>query len=117
MKKLVILVVVGVGLFKAYGFYKVESLPPIYDHPYVVVYGRDSCGFTQRTRSALEEAGINFEYYSVDDKSVADTLHKRMEQSGIDARRYLLPVVDVNNTIEIRPDNSDLIQKASGITL
>ena len=83
MKKLVILVVVGVGLFKAYGFYKVESLPPIYDHPYVVVYGRDSCGFTQRTRSALEEAGINFEYYSVDDKSVADTLHKRMEQSGI----------------------------------
>ena len=29
----------------------------------------------------------------------------------------VLPVVDVNNTIESRPDNSDLIQKASGIML
>jgi len=83
---------------------------PLSEEPYVVVYGRNSCGFTQQTISDLEKSGIPFEYKIVDDRSVANLLHSRMEASGIDTRRYNLPVVDVNNHFSIRPKSSSVIE-------
>lgn len=82
---------------------------PLYNEPYVVVYGRNSCGFTQQTLRDLKQSGIPFEYKIVDDKSVADILHSRMKNSGISTRRYNLPVIDVNNNISIRPGSNEII--------
>lgn len=115
MKKLFLLALVVVIGYKALVPQQRESVKPLYDHSYVVVYGRDSCGFTQSTIKALRQAGIKFEYMNVDDKVVADALHSRMQSMGMDTGYYLLPVVDVNNSLSIRPKNKELIARAGSI--
>jgi glutaredoxin len=92
-------------------------MPPLHDQPYLIVYGRDSCGFTQQTLQELRDAGIAHQYQSVDDREVADVLHARMKQQGLDTGYYLLPVVDLNNTISIRPDNAKLLAQARELHL
>lgn len=107
---LIILILAGFGYQGWNKFSPLFTKPePLYDEPYIVVYGRNSCGFTQQTLSDLKISGIPFEYKIVDDRSVADLLHGRMNDSGIDTRRYNLPVVDVNNNFSIRPKSSAII--------
>lgn len=84
------------------------KITPLYSEPYVVVYGRQSCGFTQQTLKDLKRSNIPFEFKTVDDQSVADQLHSRMRSSGIDTRRYNLPVVDVSNDLSVRPKFSSI---------
>ena len=84
----------------------ITKAEPLYAEPYVVVYGRKTCGFTQQTMKDLRLKNIPFEFKVVDDKAVADVLHSRMRSSGIDTRRYNLPVVDVNNNMTIRPSSN-----------
>jgi glutaredoxin len=110
-KVLILLILVGAGY---QGWVKLSpaytKADPLYDKPYVVVYGRNSCGHTQNTLKELKKAGVPFEYQIVDDKSVADLLHARMESSGIDTGRYNLPVVDVSNDFSIRPATASIIE-------
>ena len=109
MKKLfILLLLVGAWKIIPHSFSRTE---PLYDEPYVVVYGRDSCGFTQKTLKDLKAAGITYEYKLVDDQSVADLLHSRMTDSGLDITRYNLPVVDVNNNLYTRPEFNEIIKK------
>ncbi len=111
MKKLFILIlVIGAGQFawKKYS-HEFTRTDPLYTEPYVVVYGRNSCGFTRKTMKDLKQAGITYIYKSVDDRAEADILHSRMEESGLEIRRYNLPVVDVNNNISVRPDSSSIV--------
>ena len=110
MKKLIILAVLAFGAYQVWVKYG-DSVQPIYDEPYIAVYGRDSCGFTQRTLSEIRASGANYHYFSVDDRNVADTLHARMESAGISTRRYNLPVVDVNGDISVRPAVSEALSK------
>jgi hypothetical protein len=79
--------------------------------PHVIVYGRERCGITQRTRSELQRAGVPFEYKSVDHPGVGDELHPRMEAAGLDTRRYGLPVVEVNGEMLIRPKPAAIAEK------
>ena len=90
---------------------------PLYNEPYVVVYGRNSCGFTQQTLKDLKNSGIPFKYENVDDKYVADLLHSRMRKSGIDTRRYNLPVVDISNSMSVRPNTNSIIETYEDSTL
>jgi hypothetical protein len=112
MKKLLILAVLVAAGYQGWNQYSVavNKPEPLYDEPYVVVYGRNSCGFTQQTLKELRQSGIPHKYEIVDDKAVADLLHGRMRKSGIDTRRYNLPVVDVNNHITIRPGTNSIIE-------
>ena len=104
MKKLIILIVIGFGAFQAWGKYgPSNNVEPIFTEPYVAVYGRNSCGWTKKMLKDLKSSNINYRYFEVDEKSVANNLHKRMENSGISTRRYNLPVVDVNGSLSIRP--------------
>jgi len=96
---------------------QVHNLPPLYDTPYLVVYGRDSCSLTQNTLRQLRNAGIVHHYEIVDDPQVAGLLHARMRQSGIDTRRYMLPVVDLNSKITVQPDNGKMIAQADKLGL
>ncbi|HYQ38462.1 MAG TPA: hypothetical protein VER09_05930 [Pseudomonas sp.] len=89
-----------------------ETNAPLYAEPYLAVYGRDSCGYTQATLRQLNQAGIRYRFQSVDDPAVADLLHRRMRNAGLEVRSYLLPVVDLNNAITVHPDNGALLAQA-----
>ena len=64
----------------------------------------------KKTLKELNKARVPFKYQIVDNKSVADLLHTRMESSGIDTRRYNLPVVDVSNNFSIRPSIRSILE-------
>mgnify|MGYP000208562918 CR=1 FL=1 len=110
MKNILVLAIVFFGCFQMWERYA-NSPEPIYDEPYVAVYGRDSCSFTKRMISSLKSKGVNYHYFIVDDKSVASELHTRMESAGLSTRRYNLPVVDVNGDILVRPTLSEVLSE------
>ncbi|THT95973.1 hypothetical protein E9531_16900 [Lampropedia puyangensis] len=116
-KNLLIIAIVAVVGYQAWGWVQTKRVPPLHDQAYLVVYGRDSCGFTQQTLKDLRAAGIPHQYQSVDDRQVANVLHTRMKQHGISTKRYDLPVVDLNNAFSIRPDNSQLVAQARKLPL
>ena len=103
MKKLLLLAIMVFGGFQAWQKFNHTPLDPLYDEPYIAVYGRNSCGFTQNMLSKLKKQGFSYRYFIVDDQQVANSLHARMESSGLSTRRYNLPVVDVNGKLMIRP--------------
>lgn len=117
MKHLVVVVVIAFCGYKVWERYNAPELMPLYDQPYVVVYGRESCGFTKQAIQALEQADMDYEFFSVDDRAVADELHSRMKISGLDASYYLLPVIDLNNSLSVRPKNAELVEQAKQLSL
>jgi glutaredoxin len=119
MKKLLIILILVIGGYQAWNTLKHKSsfVEPLYDESYVVVYGRNSCGYTHKMIKDLERAGIPYEYEIVDEKEVSDVLHKRMNDSSIDTRRYYLPVVDVNGHLTVRPKSSEVIQNYEASSL
>jgi len=112
MKKILVLAYLSFGIYK-YGPLVTggNEVVPLYDHPYVIVYGRDSCGWTSFMRKQLVRSGIPFEYRIVDDWQVAEPLQERMAAAGLDVRRYSLPVVDVSGLISIRPEPQEVISE------
>ena len=104
--------VFGFGIYKGIAHFNKEELTPLKPTPYMVVYGRDKCGNTQATMQELNEAGIRYEYQSVDEAGVSDALHHRMTLAGLDTSYYLLPVVDLNNHLLIHPDDQKLVLDA-----
>lgn len=115
MKHLIVIALLAFAGYKGWERFNKPELLPLYDQPYVAVYGRESCGFTTRTLKALKQAGIDAEFMDIDDRAVADELHSRMKLAGIDASYYLLPVVDLNNSLSIRPPDQQLVEKAKAI--
>lgn len=73
---------------------------------YTAVYGRGSCSVTQKTLSFLMDNSYEFNYFDVDDKTVASSLHQKMKRQGISTERYGLPVVDFSGDLTIRPSNT-----------
>lgn len=108
MKKILILVVLLIaGYFLWQKFFHDNTDKIIltsYEKPYVVVYGRDACGWTQKYLSDLRIEGIDAIYKIVDDDEVSDELHARMEKAGLNTTSYYLPVIDVNGKMFIRPE-------------
>jgi len=84
-------------------------IEPLSDESYVIVYGRDSCGWTRQAVETLAQSSVNYKYYKVDEKEVADHLHGRMRDANIPTHRYNLPVVDVNGAISVRPNMDDVL--------
>jgi len=119
MKRILLLTIFIIAGYQGWNKYSyvLNKPEPLYEEPYVVVYGRNSCGFTQQTIKDLKKAGIPFEYENIDDRSTADLLHSRMSKSGIETRRYNLPVVDVSNDITIRPKVVSIIEKYDASSL
>jgi len=117
MKKLlIILILLGFG-HKGWEMYRRHSMQPLHAQPYLVVYGRETCGYTKSLMRDLNQSGVRYEFVNIDDQQVSDLLHRRMEEAGIETRRYNLPVVDLNNSISVRPDNNDVIKGAKAISL
>lgn len=111
MKNLALVMIATAALYALWNMNSAARISGI-DTPagqYVFVYGRDGCGYTRRMRSQLDSAGIRYSYKTIDDRSVADSLHKKMRSAGVNTRRYNLPVVEVNAYILVRPDIGDVI--------
>lgn len=111
MKNVLLALVAVVCVFKALDYFAgTPNIEPLFDEQYVAVYGRNSCGWTQKTLKRLDEMGMNYKYYVVDDNAVANTLHSRMETAGLSTKRYNLPVVDVNGKMFIRPNSDEIYE-------
>jgi hypothetical protein len=109
MKQLLVAVLVGWALYL--GWQKLRpsaEAQPLQEGPYVVVYGRDACGRTQRMMRELEQLAVAYDYQQIDDPAVANPLHERMQQAGISTSRYMLPVVDVSGRLLVSPDAVDV---------
>jgi hypothetical protein len=105
LKKLIILLLVVLLAHYAWQkFSQEDSVAPLYEKPYVIVYGRDSCGWTQKYLHDLKNKHVKFVYESVDSKDVCDELHPRMRAAGLNIEIYNLPVIDVNGQLFIRPE-------------
>ena len=105
MKIFFTLLVCGVLAYLGWhNFISNKTIEPLYEGQYVIVYGRDRCGLTQKYLKALGKKEIELIYEKVDEKEIADELHSRMQQAGLSTKRYNLPVIDVNGQIFIRPE-------------
>ena len=78
-------------------------LSPLYAKPYVVVYGRTTCGWTQQCLRDLDGEGVPVIYKEIDNQKARDELFPRMQKAGKSIDSFNLPVVDVNGRIYIRP--------------
>ena len=97
MKNLLILILFLVAGYQAWDrFAPKTSVAPLEARSYIAVYGRDTCGWTQRA--------LHYRYFIVDDRQVAQRLHSRMQAAGLSTGRYQLPVIDVNGEMMVRPD-------------
>lgn len=113
MKKILLIAFTAFVFYKAWQSFTPQSmeLPLLYDKPYIVVYGRDTCGWTQKLKKELHQQGIPFEYKIVDQPSVGNELHPRMRQGGLNISYYNLPVVDVNGRIFMRPSLEKILEE------
>lgn len=83
---------------------------PIYQKPYVIVYGRDNCGFTLAMRRDLESRGVPYVYKVIDAAHAHDEIVGRIRQSGLN-EQFTLPAVDVNAEILLHPSSDDVARK------
>jgi glutaredoxin len=81
--------------------------------PRVVVYGRDSCGYTRSTVVALDVASVPFRYLRTTDPAVRRTLFAKMDAAGIPDGPFKLPVVEIDGTLSMRPAVEDMLEQAA----
>ena len=111
MKNLLIVAILIVASF--FAWHKMSGGGPIealYDEPYIIVYGRGNCGWTQNFIRELDARGVEYVFESVDSRQVCDELHPRMQEAGLNTKRYNLPVIDVNAHMFIRPELGDVLE-------
>ncbi len=110
--KLLAVVFIGLGAHLAWGKLRVHVFPlePVYQKPYVIVYGRDNCAFTRAMRRDLESRGVPYVYKVIDEEHAHDEIVGRIRQSGL-SDQFTLPAVDVNNEILLHPSSDDVARK------
>jgi hypothetical protein len=91
-----ILILLAYGVVQWAGGQEAPALEPLYDVPYVVVYGRKSCGLTTGMLEGLEAREVPYIFKSIDDRAVQEEVYPRMKAAGLNTRRFMLPVVDVS---------------------
>ena len=110
MKFFFSLILIGViAYFGWKNFVSNKKNDALYEEPYLLVYGRDRCGWTQKYLKDLEAEEIEPIYEIVDKQEVSDELHTRMEKAGLSTRSYGLPVIDVNGQLFIRPNLNKIL--------
>jgi len=109
MKDLLIVVLFVFAVFKGWEFMFKGTTTPLYETPYIAVYGRNTCGNTKRMLRDLDKAGVEYKYFIIDQRETADLIHERMRSADLSTRRYTLPVVDVYGSISTNPDSDDVI--------
>ncbi len=105
MMKNFIYIIVGVIIcYLGYQHFIGNKVEPLSEEPYVLLYGKTTCGWCQKMEKDLDAHDIPYTFQDLKIKAVNDELHPRMKKAGLDTRRYNLPVIDVNGEFLIRPD-------------
>jgi glutaredoxin len=105
MLKVIFILCLVVGCVKlcSYSHAKNARLEPLLKQPYIVIYGRETCGNCAHLKRELSMKGISFVSKDIDNDSVAAEAHRRMKVRGMETSSYTLPVVDVNTQISTNP--------------
>lgn len=113
IKKLVfILIMIGVGYF---GYqhcftHRTSQLEPLYELPYVVVYGRTTCGWTQKCLKELRKEGVDVIFENIDQQEVKLEIFSRVDQVGYPRNRIVIPIIDVNAHILVGYDREKVLE-------
>ena len=113
MKKLVfLLIVVGMGYFGYQKFIasKATTLDALYELPYVVVYGRTTCSWTQKCLRELKEQNIDVIFENIDKQEVKMEIFRRIDAAGHKRNQIIIPIVDVNGNILIGYEPEKILQ-------
>ncbi|MEO7862487.1 MAG: hypothetical protein ABIU05_19045 [Nitrospirales bacterium] len=78
----------------------------------IVVYGRDSCAYTQRTLVSLRSKDIPVTYVNIDNAEASAAFHKKFDNTELaDNRGYALPVIEFAGSVGMRPDPDAVAQQ------
>lgn len=111
--KLLLAAVLAWGAYSGWNTYhkKLFPLQPLYQKPYIVVYGNDGCGFCQAMKKGLNDRRIPFVWKAIDEEPARSEIFTRMKKSDLETGSFLLPVVDVNAEILVHPEAADVAAK------
>ncbi|MBN1524748.1 MAG: hypothetical protein JW904_09705, partial [Spirochaetales bacterium] len=78
----------------------------------ICVYGRDTCMNCQALRKSLDNAGVGYTFYNVDNDALRNSeMWDKIRKSGADEKSVLLPVVEVNGTVLVNhPTNVNMLK-------
>ncbi|MBN1757258.1 MAG: hypothetical protein JW863_03015 [Chitinispirillaceae bacterium] len=105
VKNLFIFLIVILAAYYAWDYFTREKpLEPLYEVPYVVVYGTEKCDATYRCLKSLEEEGIEPIFRDINDEENSTEMYSRMKKAGLGSSwGVTTPVVDVNGKIFTTP--------------
>jgi arsenate reductase-like glutaredoxin family protein len=86
------------------------TLEPLYETPYVVVYGKTTCGWTQKCLRELKEQNIDTIFENIEEQEVQRKIFSRIDAAGLDRNRIVIPIVDVNGHILIGYEPDKIIE-------
>lgn len=104
MKNLVLLLlalVVGYFGYQHFVGQRSKTLEPLYDPPYIVVYGKTTCGWTQKCLRELKAKDIDVIFENIDQSDIQAEIFARIDAAGLDRHRISIPIIDVNGNILI----------------
>lgn len=78
--------------------------------PYIIVYGRKTCGNTTRMMRELDRAGVGYAFRDIDSGQQNETLNKKMREAGLNTRSYMLPVVEIADKFYINPFAEEVLR-------
>lgn len=115
--KFLLAVMLAAGGYQAWGSYRTKLFPvqPLYQKPYIVVYGRETCGNCQALRKGLDSQSVPYVWKIIDEAPNGQEVYPRMKEAGLDTSRFSLPVVDVNAEMLIHPETAAVVEKYRAI--
>jgi len=109
MKKLLLILLVGVGFFQWYTRHSVTTGHHGAPHDQVIMYSLTTCGYCKEKAEQLRAEGIRFtEYYIDEDASRLNELNGKLSQAGFPPQGYGTPILDVHGAM--LPNNPSLTE-------
>ena len=76
----------------------------------VVVYGRETCGYTRRMLAFLQDERVPVRYFDVDDPAVEAAYQAKFHGTALaEDGRYRLPIVEHRGIASERPEPADVL--------
>ena len=104
MKKLLFFILIAAACFYGYQHFsgnRSKTLEPLYDLPYIVVYGKTTCSWTQKCLRELKAEGIEVIFENIDQPDAQQEIFARIDAAGLDRNHISIPIIDVNANILI----------------
>ena len=76
-----------------------------------IVFGRRSCGLTTRMMRGLDNNHVPYRFRNVDSHDGKTLLYQKMEETGNQRTRYLLPVIYMDGELMYSPEVVTVVMK------